>query len=178
MNTNGVISFGTSFLSTSSGGLNFSSVTSPPIIAPFWDDVNTRSGGTIYYRQDTSPTVADLVNGAVRDLYPTLAPPFQASLVFVATWDRVAPFINPSARGVNTFQAVIASDGSRSFVRFTYGDIQWGGDTMSTLIGVSAGDQTNFIMHPLSLTENITSIANTAVTYRIDGKLASLQCSP
>ena len=94
---------------------------------------------------------------------------FFPSLVFVATWDRVAQF---GARNFlrNTFQTVIASDGARTFVRFTYGDIQWGGNR--TLIGVSAGDTLNFITHPASLSPSVVFLDGTNVTYRVDSKLS------
>ena len=170
MNTNGVISFEGRFEDTTSGGLNFSSIppTNLPIIAPFWDDINTVDGGEIYYRQDTDPVVAEEVRQEVFSQYPEVGP-FSPTLVFVATWDRVAAY-NPGGFSglVNTFQVVIASDGFRTFVRFSYGDIQWGGS--STLIGVSAGDGFNFITHPASLSSNITSIDDSSVTYRIDSK--------
>ena len=171
VNTNGVISFGSSFTSPSSSGSNFNDARSDPIIAPFWDDVNIINGGTIYYRQEFDPLIRDLVNQEINSIFPAEFPPFQASLVFVATWDRVAAFSSQFTGRVNTFQAVIASDGSRSFVRFNYGDIQWGGT--NTLIGVSAGDLTNYITHPFSLSLSITSIDNTSVTYRIDRKLTT-----
>ena len=171
VNTNGVISFGSSFTSTSSGGSNFNGIGTTSIVAPFWDDININNGGTIYYRQESNPLIRDLVNQEINSIFPAEFPPFQASLVFVATWDRVAAFSSNLSGLVNTFQAVIASDGSRSFVKFTYGDIQWGGER--TLIGVSAGDLTNYITHPFSLSLSITSIDNTSVTYRIDRKLTS-----
>ena len=94
---------------------------------------------------------------------------FNPALVFVATWDRVAAFSSSFQGLTNTFQVVITSDGSRTFVRFSYGDIQWGGQ--STLIGVSAGNGFNFITHESSLSSNITLIDDTSVTYRIDSKL-------
>ena len=37
----------------------------------------------------------------------------------------------------NTFQAVIATDGQRTFVLFIYGDIEWGNDAT---VGFNAGD--------------------------------------
>ena len=102
MNTNGVLSLGRSFTDYSSGGSNFDSVFSPPIIAPFWDDVNINNGGTINYRQDFGSSIADQVQ---QDIINTLFPDvgsFSPSLVFVATWDRVEAF-SSSLRGlVNT----------------------------------------------------------------------------
>ena len=39
---------------------------------------------------------------------------------------------------MNTYQAVLATDGSTSFILFLYQSIQW--DTMSTSIGFNGGD--------------------------------------
>ena len=166
-----MISFGSPFTTSSSGGRNFNDVgTTPIIIAPFWDDVDVNNdGGTIYYRQEFDSLVRDQVNQEINSVFPAEFPPFQASLVFIVTWDRVQPFADHLRGLFNTFQAVIATDGSRSFIRFNYGDIQWGGT--NTLIGVSAGDLTNYITHPFSLSPSITSLDNTSVTYRIDRKL-------
>ena len=167
MNTNGVLSLRQSFNRASSGGSNFSSVSSPPIIAPFWDDIDVTKGGDIYYRQDFSLSIADEVQREVHRQYPDVGF-FHPSLVFVATWDRVAAFDSSFSGLNNTFQVVIASDGVRTFVTFHYGDIQWGGSR--TLIGVSAGDEFNFITHPASLSSSVLLLNSTSVTYQIDGK--------
>ena len=164
MNTNGILSFGISYTRFSSGG-NFDSVSdSPPIIAPFWDDIDIRDGGLIYYRQVFDQFIVDLVRQEVASQFPEVGF-FFPSLVFVATWDRVAQF--GARNGLrNTFQTIVTSDGSQTFVGFTYGDIQWGGN--STLIGVSAGDQRNFITHPASLSPSVVFLDGTNVSYRID----------
>ena len=171
MNTNGVLSFGRSHISTSSGGVDFNLiiVSSPPIIAPFWDDINIVFGGAIYYRQDNTSSIAEQVQQNIYTQFPDVGF-FYPSLVFVATWDIVEAFSSDFRGLVNTFQVVIASDGRRTFVRFSYGDIQWGGS--NTLIGVSAGDRINFITHPASLNSSVTSLLdNTTVTYRVESKL-------
>ena len=167
MNANGVLSFGRFFRTTNSGGSNFNTVSSPPIIAPFWNDINVERGGTIYYRQDNTSFIANQVQQYIITQFPDIGF-FYPSLVFVATWDRVEQF--GGSRGlVNTFQVVIASDGVQTFVRFSYRDIQWGGS--NTLIGVSAGDRINFITHPASLSSFVTSLLdNTTTPYRIDSK--------
>ena len=167
MNTNGVLSFGTSF--TRPVGTDFDFLSSPPIIAPFWDDINTRRGGTIYYRQDSNSTTMELVQKALVSEYPEAAS-FQPSLVFVATWDRVEPFDLSDRGRVNTFQVVVASDGTWTFVSFSYRDIQWGG--VNTLIGVTAGDRVNFVTHPASQSTAVFMLYNTTTTYRIDGMYA------
>ena len=165
VNTNGVLSFGEQFSATFPNGRNFSSIPSLPIIAPFWDDVNINNGGTIYYRQESDPSVAEQIQQEISSQYPE-AELFRPSLVFVATWDRVQPFTTFYRGLENTFQVVVVSDGTLTFVRFNYGDIQWGGST--TLIGVSAGDQFNFITHPSSLSSSVTLLDNTTATYRVD----------
>ena len=103
-----------------------------------------------------------MVQKVLASEYPEAAS-FQPSLVFVATWDRVEPYEFDIRGFVNTFQVVIASDGTRTFVRFSYGDIQWGGVT--TLIGVAAGDQVNFVTHPASQSSSVLSLYNTTATY-------------
>ena len=160
MNTNGVLSFGEAYTRFLSVDFNF--LSSPPIIAPFWDDINIVRGGTIYYRQDSNSTITELVQQAVASEYPEAAS-FQPSLVFVATWDRVESFRLSDGGRVNTFQVVVASDGTWTFVRFSYGDIQWGGNT--TQIGVSAGDRVNFITHPASQSTAVLMLYNTTTTY-------------
>ena len=169
VNTNGVLSFGTSY--TRAVGTNFTLLSSPPIIAPFWDDIDIFNGGTIYYRQDSNSTVMELVQRVLVSEYPEAAS-FQPSLVFVATWDRVEPFRFSDRGRVNTFQVVVASDGTWTFVRFSYGVIQWGG--VATLIGVTAGDQVNFVTHPASQSTAVLMLYNTTTTYmyRFNGMYA------
>ena len=166
MNTNGVLSFGRPYIFPYSYGSNFDSITTPPIIAPFWDDIDITKGGTIYYRQD--PELVAAVQPLIASDYPEAAVSFRPSLVFVATWDRVAPQNSNYRCLVNTFQVVVASDGTWTFVRLSYGDIQWGGT--NTLIGISAGDGINFYTHSASLTSSVLLLDTTAITYRIDGK--------
>lgn len=171
MNTNGVVSFGGRYTNTGSSGSDFSNVFSPPIIAPFWDDINVNNGGTIYYRQNTDSAVTEMVRQEILFGYPEVGP-FTAELVFVATWDRVAAFNSDFSGLVNTFQVVLVSDGDRSFVRFNYGDIQWGG--RNTLIGISAGDGFRYITYSPSLSSSIPFIDNTSVSYRIDGEFVAV----
>ena len=170
MNTNGVLSFGWPYTSTSSGRLNFTFVSSPPLIAPFWDDIDITKGGSIYYRLDNTSSTADQVQLDVYNQFPDVDS-FYPSLVFVATWDRVAAYSSSLEGLVNTFQIVMASDGRQTFVKFHYIDIQWGGS--DTLIGVSAGNRVNFITHPASgLSSSVLSLNYTTTMYKVDSKFA------
>lgn len=47
---------------------------------------------------------------------------------------------------MNTYQAVIATDGTATYVLFLYRDIQWG--TPSTNVGFNAGDGLRFFNLP------------------------------
>ena len=51
---------------------------------------------------------------------------------------------------MNTFQAVLATDGNQTFVMFLYEDIQWG--SAQTRIGFNAGDT----LQSITLTESLT----------------------
>ena len=168
VNTNGLLSFIVSVTSpTSFGSFDHHRF---PLIAPFWDDVNVAINGTIFYREDFDPMIADRLRREILTEYPE-AGTFNPSLVFVATWDQVEPFRSPFRGLRNTFQVVIASNGSMTFVLFNYGDIQWGG--VNTMIGVSAGDRVNFFIHPVSFTTRVLLLDNTTVTYRVDSELIS-----
>ena len=61
---------------------------------------------------------------------------------------------------MNTFQAVLATDGAMTFVMFLYEDIQWG--SAQTTIGFNAGDRSQSITLPESLTtEGVLNLENT-----------------
>ena len=74
---------------------------------------------------------------------------------------------------VNTFQAVLATDGNQTYVMFLYQDIQW---SSATSIGLNAGDGSNFVTVPESLTvEGVLNLTNTSnvglpgvYIYRVD----------
>ena len=62
---------------------------------------------------------------------------------------------------VNTFQAVLATDGSSTYVLFLYEDIQWG-DT-STSIGFNAGDNLRFFnLDTSTITNGILNIESSS----------------
>ena len=64
------------------------------------------------------------------------------------------------AQVVNTFQAVLATDGNMTYVMFLYEDIQWG--SAQTTIGFNAGDRSQSITLPESLTtEGVLNLENT-----------------
>ncbi len=57
------------------------------IIAPLWTHLDTRLGGTISYREDTSSAILALVTAAIDQYFPNIT--FAATSAFVVTWDSV-----------------------------------------------------------------------------------------
>ncbi|CAO2590537.1 Nid2 [Lemmus lemmus] len=97
-----------------------------PAIAPFLADIDTSHGrGRILYRQDTSPAVLGLAAHYVRTGFPLSAFNFTPTHAFLATWEHVGAYEEvrrgaaPSEE-LNTFQAVLASDGSDTYALFLY----------------------------------------------------------
>jgi len=136
INNNGNITFDAQYTTFTSTG--FPSATVPPMIAPFWGDVDTG---------DNSDPL-----GQVRyDVYPDYA---------IVSWDTVGvyPGSNPNQR--NTFQLIITDGVSpvlppQTNICFIYGDMQWTTGTASggtggfggtpATVGVNRGDGIDYI---------------------------------
>ena len=158
-------------------------ITGSLLIAPFWDDVDIRSFGNIYYRQTSNATLLRRARDQLQESLPSSGN-FIPSILFIATWDTVPGFsagsrvgfllyviflchrINPGTAPYNyhdlilllqenTFQVVIAANGQETFVFFIYDDIQWGAGAN---IGFNAGDGTRSFMVPGALTNQTLTI--------------------
>ncbi len=92
VNTNGVITFLSSFLSFTP--LSFPLSASTPLISPFWSDVDIRTNGSgnIYYRD--ASLERDQLLRVQRDIMTYFASgrDFQPRLLFIATWDGVRQY--------------------------------------------------------------------------------------
>ncbi|XP_041268181.1 sushi, nidogen and EGF-like domain-containing protein 1 [Onychostruthus taczanowskii] len=169
VNNNGVVSFGT--MVPEFTPQPFPLPGHRPFVAPYWADVDTRVGGDVFYRQSRDP---QLLARLAQDLAPAVPPgdpPPQPTWAFVATWDRVAYFGTASDK-VNTFQAVLASDGVTCFVLLNYGDLQWTtgianqGDPHTGLGGIPAqagfnsGDDVHYYNVPGSRTPAVQSLSH------------------
>ncbi|XP_077196888.1 alpha-tectorin-like [Paroedura picta] len=140
-------------------------------VAPFWADVDNRITGEVYYRQSQDQQLLQRVTTDIGVYFPRET--FVATWVFVATWDRVAFYGSLSSK-VNTFQAVLTSDGHLSFILLHYQDIQWtsgkasGGDEFTGLGGTPAqagfnnGDAKNYFNIPGSWTPGIINVSSTS----------------
>jgi hypothetical protein len=122
-------------------------ISSQPMIAPFWGDVDTRCDGC----------------GAVYVASPN-------AQTAVVTWDSVG-YYGMHADKTNTFQLVLRDQGSGNFdVEFRYGQLTWTtGDASGgsgglggtpAQAGLDAGDLTNFFTLPGSRTAAVLDLAN------------------
>ncbi|XP_053123561.1 alpha-tectorin-like [Hemicordylus capensis] len=169
VNNNGVLSFGKPVSQFTPDPFPLTDGRS--FVAPFWADVDNRITGTVYYRESQDEQLLQRVTADIDAYFPSGK--FTATWVFVATWDQVAFYGSLSSK-VNTFQAVLTSNGELSFVLLNYQDIQWisgqasGGDAHTGLGGTPAqagfnnGDAENYFNIPGSWSPSIINISSTS----------------
>ncbi|XP_067226364.1 uncharacterized protein [Chanodichthys erythropterus] len=110
---------------------------SQDIIAGLWTDLDNRARGVISYHQYTNGSVLTRATQDINNHFPNLT--FNASWVFVATWDKV-PYIS-MFRAETSFQVVLISGSNFSFILMNYGD------TSVTGLPVEAGYDTVNSIH-------------------------------
>jgi hypothetical protein len=154
VNTNGHISFFAAYS-------NYTALRFPltfPLIAPFWTDINTLTGGQIYYRESSSST--DLTQ-AKSDIVKVYFSTFNPTRLYITTWYQVAAYGGTSTT-FNTFQLVIVTNGSISFLVFNFEQMSWtsppSGSNFANF-GYNAGDNINYYSHPDSFTANIKNVS-------------------
>ncbi|XP_075462782.1 uncharacterized protein LOC142498158 [Ascaphus truei] len=175
VNNNGLLSFNTSIGTFTPSALPVTD--GNPFLAPFWADVDNRVAGDIYYRQSTDPDILARATSDIRTHFCVLH--FSAQWVFVATWHKVAYYGSQSSSKVNTFQAVLSTDGNLTFILFNYEDIQWTTGTASggtdglggtpALAGLNSGYSTDYYSIPGTMSPailNVSSTSNVNVTGR------------
>ncbi|EGW06607.1 Alpha-tectorin [Cricetulus griseus] len=152
VNNNGVVSF--NVLVSQFTPESFPLTDGRAFIAPFWADVHNGIRGEIYYRETMDPAILRRATKDIRKYFKDMTT-FSATWVFIVTWEEVTFYGGSSTTPVNTFQAVLVSDGSYTFTLFNYYEINWttgtasGGDPLIGLGGVMAqlcdGDQGQFL---------------------------------
>ncbi|XP_077390200.1 uncharacterized protein sned1 isoform X5 [Festucalex cinctus] len=143
------------------------------VVAPFWADVDNRRAGRVFYRQSREP---DILHRAATDIkmYFSDFPDFNATWVLVSTWHQVTFYGGSSTTPVNTFQAVLVTDGELSFTIFQYSNITWttgrhassGGDAnglggIAAQAGFNAGDGKRYFNIPGSRTQDVANVETT-----------------
>nr|XP_022323644.1 protein mesh-like [Crassostrea virginica] len=182
VNTNGVISF-LSPVGTYTPN-PFPIANDARMIAPFWADIDTRKGGTVWYRETTEDSLLDRATDEIKDYFPQFLR-FRASWIFIATWENVA-FFGCASEGClkrNTFQAVLITNGQHSFTIYNFENIQWttgtasGGSSSNGLggtpaqVGFNAGDGIVYFTVNASRTPDIVDVDELS-NVNIPGKFA------
>ncbi|KAF5302810.1 hypothetical protein FQA39_LY01990 [Lamprigera yunnana] len=121
VNSNGLLSFQTDIPA-------FFNVEFPldySVIAPLYSNIDISKTGTISYYETSSPELLARATRNIRQSF-SYSQNFTPSSLFIVTWTRVGYHKNGVDK-LNTFQVIIASDGSESFVEFLYPEngIQW-----------------------------------------------------
>ncbi len=138
----------------------------------FWRDTNIGNGGDIFYRETNE---SDTLLSALQ-LLPT-KPGFIPTSAFIATWNEVSQtrLFTTTSNDTNTYQAVLMTDGWRSFVALLYTNIEWGPRAQ---IGFNAGDGNRSFTVPGGLTpatlymQSMSNVGQPGLfIYQVDGEL-------
>ncbi|XP_036705568.1 LOW QUALITY PROTEIN: mucin-4 [Balaenoptera musculus] len=119
------------------------------LVAPFWDDADfSNSRGTIFYQE--YETLYDEYNLLVREVESwikmlTNTRKYKARWTLKVTWFHAPAYPAWGTIGTSTYQAILSTDGSRSYALFLYqsGGMQWDVTRRPgnpVLIGFSSGD--------------------------------------
>lgn len=174
VSTNGLISFGRNF---SESTPDIFPPSTPDtfwryIVAPFWADFNTMMNGSVSYDIYTMENSSDLLNNVntliqiehgdsffngewmLVAYWEDIQSPFSSDMVSFKYWSVhvYTPLTTKTAPlQLNTFQAILTTNGSKSYAVFTYhcGDLQWLRDAT---IGYNAPPD-NYENHPLTGTD-------------------------
>lgn len=185
--TNGVLSFDSAVQTWSTAPFPNASFA---MIAPLWCDADTREtgGGTVWYRlEQDAPDLAQ-ISGIISSQLPT-ASGFQATFAVIATWDHVGYYAFKTDK-LNTFQAVVATNGSQTYVIYLYpaDGINWLQSQVTgggyPLAGFNASATGNNAYHnlPFSGTADLAGLATLTNTspgepgqfiFRVDGPVIS-----
>ncbi|KAK3741770.1 hypothetical protein QZH41_011391, partial [Actinostola sp. cb2023] len=96
------------------------------VIAPFYAPASISNTSRVTYYESRD---AGILSRATRDVQASFRKEqdFNATAVFVATWYQVKHAHHRQARKNNTFQAVLITDGAKTFVMFNYATrgLQW-----------------------------------------------------
>ncbi|XP_066520069.1 mucin-22-like [Hoplias malabaricus] len=138
--------------------VNFTAYGGRDVIAPLWTDIDNRQNGVISYNQYTNGSVLSRATQDINQYYPGVN--FDASWVFVATWDKVGYYRNTGSE--TSFQVVLITGGNFSFVLMNYGDIaptsnpaEAGYDTNTTGYFISLWSNDKFTIQTLRFLSNV-----------------------
>ncbi|KAK2876893.1 hypothetical protein Q8A67_020989 [Cirrhinus molitorella] len=137
------------------------------IIAPLWTNMDNTVSGMISYRQVTRGGLLLAASNNINQYFPNLS--FTASQLFIATWDKV-PYYNNS-QSSSSFQVVLVSGGSLSFVMINYGNIS--STNQEFQAGFGTVNSTNYFSLPVFDENKLFNTSNVNMpgrwVFRVDG---------
>ncbi|RNA08668.1 sushi domain-containing 2-like [Brachionus plicatilis] len=159
INTNGLISFKNGISSFTPIPFPIYNVTG---VAPFWNDIDTRKGGDIFFRSVTDFNTLNQIGSDIRSSFSDFAN-FRPSWALIVTWFQVAQYSQSINFPKNTFQALISTNGRHSFTIFNYHKLEWsrsGNYNKHAQAGFNAGDGIIHYALNRSFTPSVTNIVS------------------
>uniref|UniRef100_A0A8C9T7P5 NIDO domain-containing protein n=1 Tax=Scleropages formosus TaxID=113540 RepID=A0A8C9T7P5_SCLFO len=141
--------------SSYSSPIRFPSYSRNDFIAPFWTTWNNGVNAALSYRQVTSGSVLQEVTSDINQYNPQLN--FSAAWAFIATWNWTKYYSTAPLEA--TFQVVLVTDGTLSFVMMNYGNLS---ATSDVQVGYDTFNSTNYFSMPGSFQSNITNLSFTS----------------
>ncbi|KPP59388.1 hypothetical protein Z043_122695, partial [Scleropages formosus] len=141
--------------SSYSSPIRFPSYSRNDFIAPFWTTWNNGVNAALSYRQVTSGSVLQEVTSDINQYNPQLN--FSAAWAFIATWNWTKYYSTAPLEA--TFQVVLVTDGTLSFVLMNYGNLS---ATSDVQVGYDTFNSTNYFSMPGSFQSNITNLSFTS----------------
>ncbi|XDV44104.1 hypothetical protein PO909_012443 [Leuciscus waleckii] len=138
----------------------------PDIIAGLWTDLDNHARGVVSYHQYTSGSVLTRATQDINNHFPNLI--FSASWVFVATWDKVPYY--PISNTETSFQVVLISGSSFSFILMNYGDIAVTGHQLEA--GYDTVNSIDFFVIPGSNNGSFISNLKNSSNVHVPGRWA------
>ncbi|MRW85850.1 PEP-CTERM sorting domain-containing protein [Pseudoduganella sp. FT26W] len=137
VNTNGAVSFTRGLNSTEYQPSFFPTAGLPPIIAPYFADLDTSNTGNVWYRTVSDSSQLSALGSDIKKL--SLGSIFNPTVAEIITWDHVPlnwgppgslyyrashldPITKTQVLNTDTFQMILLSDGMRSYAVFKYLD--------------------------------------------------------
>ncbi|XP_010571414.1 PREDICTED: mucin-4 [Haliaeetus leucocephalus] len=122
-----------------------------PMVAAFWDDADFSQGvGTTWYQEYSTLSSAPdpLIHDVEAKIEKYLKTPYIAKWTLKVTWEKAPAYPSQGCLGflqTSTYQAVLTTDGNRSFALLLYqdGGMRWDYTKLAegnVLIGFSSGD--------------------------------------
>nr|XP_039260814.1 uncharacterized protein LOC120337160 [Styela clava] len=151
-------------------GLTFTSNTesksgSTAVIAPFWTEIHrNQSIGSnyVFFRESTEPDVMIPLGDDVTSKLRFLNRKKPRDEMFVPKWALIVTWYlvggNSSVtdvKNLNSFQAILTTDGNRSFVLLNYDMRKWSEKKNTALIGYKSGNAMSFLNHSLPYTNKL-----------------------